>query len=180
MTRSNQMEVASIEQTAREGVDAAKTAHDERVAVLTVETNGLKEKMDKYRADHKDAEASLRKRKGKLETDIKVMIKKYDTDMFEKKEAIELLADKFKKESEELRLLQEHFDKVDADAATSAEEEKIIMEVEAMEAAGKRILDNGAVALQKIARGMSGRAEVAKLLKKKKGKGGKGGKKKKK
>ena len=172
--RSNRMEVEGIEASAREGVEKARIGHDEKVQVLTVETAQRKEKMAKWRSDHKDAEAGLRKRKAKLEMDLKILIKKYDADMNEKQDAITKLSDKFAKESEELKLLQEHFDKVDADAATSAMENKTLEGVEEMERAARGLLDDAAAVIQKRARGISGRVEVAKLKKKKGGKGKKG------
>jgi len=97
--------------------------------------------------------------------------------MSEKQGAIEALTSKFLKEGEEYALLKEHFDKVDADAATSEEEDNIIKWVAEMEAVAMRIIDGAAARIQRRVRGIGGRADVAKLMKKKKGKGKKGKKK---
>lgn len=172
--RSNRMEVEGIEASARTGVEKARAEHTEKVSALEQDIEKRKEKMLKWRGDHKDTEAGLRKRKAKLETDLKMLIRKYDTDMGEKQAAIEALEDKFKRESEELRELQEHFDKVDADAATSVKEDKMLQEVEEMEKAARFILDEACKVMQKRVRGIAGRVEVAKLKKKKGGKGKKG------
>ena len=92
---------------------------------------------------------------------------------------IEDITEKFEKESAELRELQDHFDKVDANTSTAEEEAKALAAVLAMDAAADKILDDAATVIQKRARGIIDRAIVAKLKKKKGKKGGKKGKKKK-
>merc|ERR1712153_55418 len=83
--------------------------------------------------------------------------------------SIELQA---KYDEEKLQQLEEHFNKVDAENARIAEEERIISDIQARENAAKKVLDDAAAMVQKHMRGFLARREFKKLLKasKKKGK----------
>ncbi|GMH85741.1 hypothetical protein TrST_g4801 [Triparma strigata] len=179
ITRTNEIEVANIEQSAKENVESAGDAHAARCEELKTETDKLLEAIKNRCAKNAETETALRKRKSKFENELTTKIAAYDQEMGDKQAQIEDLTAKFESEEAELKELQEHFDKVDANTATSDAEAKILAEIAAMDAAADKILGDACVVIQKRARGIIDRAIVAKLKKKKgKGKGKKGKKKK--
>jgi hypothetical protein len=178
ITRTNEIEVANIEQGAKENVESARAAHEKAVEERKTETDRLTQDIAKLVGDNQVAETAMRKKKTKLETDLTHRIKLYDTDMGAQQKLIDDLTAKFEEESAELKILQDHFDMVDANAATEKAEEALIAEIKALDLEADTYLGNAATQIQKIARGKIDRAVVLKLMKKsKKGKKGKGKKK---
>jgi len=178
ITRTNEIEIANIEQGAKENVESAKTMHDKTVDELKTETDRLTGEITKLFSDNQVAEAAMRKKKTKLETDLTHKIKQYDTEMGALQNLIDELNGKYSEESSELAILQAHFDKVDANSATSKAEKELIRQIEALDQEAEDMLGKSAAQIQKRARGMVDRVVVAKLMKKsKKGKKGKKGKK---
>ena len=177
ITRSNELEVANIEQSAKESVESAREAHEEKGKALEAETARLQDRIKTIAIEHRDAELALRKKKSKSEMELAVLIAKYDKDMSEKQDMIEDLNLKYKNERLELAILQKHFDQVDANDRIRKDEELLLAIVDDCEQEADRMLDDAAVVIQKRARGIHDRKEVAAIKKKKAGKGGKAGKK---
>ena len=98
ITRTNEIEVANIEQTATENVDNARAAHTTRCEELKIEMDKLLETIKNKCAKDAETENALRKRKTKYETELSAKIASYDTEMGEKQAMIEVLTAKFEKE----------------------------------------------------------------------------------
>ncbi len=80
-------------------------------------------------------------------------------------------------EREELAILQDHFDRVDASGRQRAAEEATLATVRAKVAKAMGIVDGAATMIQSVFRGRRDRAEYQKAKKKAKKGGKKGGKK---
>lgn len=177
ITRTNEVEVATIEKTAKENVDNARAQHSVRVEELKSQTEKLLDSLKKMCSENAETEAVLRKRKTKFETDLTNRISMYDNEMSSKQSLIDSLTLKYNKEKEALKELQEHFDLVDTNRQTADNEVAYLKMVADMERKAIGILDDAAVKVQKRIRGIIDRVVVAKLKKKSK-KGKKKGKKK--
>ena len=111
ITRTNEVEVATIEKTAKENVDNARAQHSVRVEELKSQTEKLLDSLKKMCSENAETEAVLRKRKTKFETDLTNRISMYDNEMSSKQSLIDSLTLKYNKEKEALKELQEHFEK---------------------------------------------------------------------
>lgn len=131
----------------------------------------LEEQIKTVREENKTKEAALRKKMNKSLAEVQTAVEKYDTDMGEREARSIELQTKYDEEKVKLQELEEHFNKVDAENARIAEEERIISDIQARENAAKKVLDDAAAMVQKHMRGFLARREFKKLLKSSKKKG---------
>jgi tetrahydromethanopterin S-methyltransferase subunit A len=86
---------------------------------------------------------------------------------------IESIRAKLEQQKKEQRALENHFKMVDLNNAMKLQEEEQLRKVAALEDIAKVLLDDGAIALQKVWRGSKDRKLVATMKSKQSKKGGK-------
>jgi len=162
-------------------VTKARDEHDRKSNELEEEIRAMTLSLEEDGAKNRDTETALRKKKEKIEAEVNELKAKYEKDVQDLKDQIEDVKQKMAKEKEELRVLEEHFAKVDANEARKTNEEALLDAFRAKVRHAERVLEQHATRIQKVVRGKQLRAFIRQLMSKKKGKkgGGKGGKKKK-
>jgi hypothetical protein len=172
ITENTKIQEKEIEQEQKERMDKANTEHSALTTALTEQVVKLEEQIKTVREANKTNEAALRKKMNKSLAEVQSAVQKYDNDMGEREAKSIELQKKYEEEKVMLQALEEHFNKVDAENARIAEEDRIINEIQARENAAKKVLDDAAAMVQKHIRGFLSRREFKKLLKasKKKGK----------
>lgn len=156
--------------------DLAKAAaqHQENMA-RAAETNAkLQAELDETSQANRESEAVLRKKKERAEADLKALIDKYHHDIDDVKRQTEELKAKMAEEAEELRILEEHFAKVDANEARKNDEEALLDAFAARCRRADAILGDAATTIQKVVRGRQLRGYIRQLMAKKGKKGAKG------
>ena len=119
-----------------------------------------------------------RRRRTKVEAELRATIEKYDVNMFQIQGEVDDLREKYDRELKEYNELAEYYAVIDQDLAIEAEEERLIKEAN-READEKRArMERGIARIQAQFRGRRARSGKKKKGKKK-GKKGKKGKKKK-
>ena len=108
-----------------------------------------------------DLARSLRRRRNKLEADLRELIGRYDERMFEAKARIDELQGKFKSEREEYDALRDYFDMIDKDQAIQAAEERAIAADKERENAHLKKAERGLTRFQALFRGRAARATAA-------------------
>lgn len=174
ITHSNSMEMASINSRMKESLDGAELSHSKRKEKLEAKVSKLRQASTSAAVEHREVEAGLRKQKERAETALKTHVSKYDADMAEKQGLIREISAQLDEEQSNLTQLEEYFDKIDADNAQKADEERKLARFQALIEAAVRALGRAAVRIQAVVRGMQQRVEFQKLLAKKRKKGGKG------
>jgi len=180
ITENTKIQQKEIEQEQRERLEKANAEHSELTNKLGATIEKLEKDITSIREANSVKEAAHRKKMNKALHELQSAVETYDTGMGEREDKSEGLQGMYDTEKDQLQKLDEHFNKVDAENARIAEEERIISEIRSKESGAQKVLDDGAAMIQKHIRGRLARAEYKKLQKaaKKKGKK-KGGKKKK-
>lgn len=174
LQRANETKMADIKSDMEQSIKKAEETHKANSEKLLEEIRTMTIDLDDESAKHRDQEAALRKKKERVEAEINALKTKYDEDMGDMRAKIKDLRDKMAVEKEELRVLEEHFAKVDANEARKQDEEARLNAFRNRVKAAEKVLDDAAANIQKVVRGKQLRAFVRQLMNKKK-KGRKGG-----
>ncbi|CAN0374023.1 unnamed protein product [Pylaiella littoralis] len=178
VTHTNAVEMDSIKTKAAEAVAKAKEDHEKKGRALTERIERLAKETGEAAEQHQQEETAARKKKAKVEVELAAVVGKYDRDMAKTTAQIEEIKAKMKEEREELAILQDHFDRVDASGRQRNAEEETLAVVRAKVAKAMSVVDGAATLIQSLFRGGRDRAEYQKAKKKaKKGAKGKKGKK---
>jgi len=184
LAAATKAETEEIREALGEALGAAGRDHEAAATALGAEADALEREIEKLAEEHREVEATLRKKKAKAEADLTAAIGGYDEAMAAKTQAIEQLSAQAQDEAATLKELQEHFDKIDANNAQRDEEERLLARCRKREAQAEYALFRAAADIQKLLRGIQRREvfkkDMAKKRKKGKGKKGKGKKGKKK
>lgn len=166
----------------REEVEMKKlqTSFDEELKTLQEKRDELRKQYQEQREHHAEEEAKLREKSELLDLQIQQLSNEHTSSMNAKETELGVLRTLFHQQMSRRLELEKHFARVDENNAVKQREEDALMRVAESEQAAHKLLDDGAMGLQNLWRGVRDRALVAKLKasKKKKGKGKKGGKKK--
>eukprot|EP00752_Nemacystus_decipiens_P005348 g4849.t1 len=176
VTHTNAVEMDSIKTKAAEAVAKAKEDHEKKGRALTERIERLAKETGEAAELHQQEETAARKKKAKVEVELAGVVSKYDRDMAAKTAQIEEIKAKMQEEREELAILQDHFDRVDASGRQQAAEEETLAAVRSKVAKAMGVVDGAATKIQSLFRGGRDRVEYQKAKKKAK-KGGKKGKK---
>mmetsp|Transcript_41320 Transcript_41320/g.86738 ORF Transcript_41320/g.86738 Transcript_41320/m.86738 type:complete len:297 (-) Transcript_41320:540-1430(-) len=167
----------------------AKTEHelntiskDAQVKRATLEgkRDEVRTQREAQRHSYADEEAQLRDVISSLKFDKQNLSHDHDAAMSILNTTMEMERSQLEQQKERRYALEEHFKLVDMNKAVIKKDEDQLRRVSELEEKAAALLDNGAVSLQKLWRGVKERELVAKMKSKKKKKGKKGGKKKKK
>ncbi|CAM9609009.1 unnamed protein product [Ectocarpus sp. 12 AP-2014] len=176
VTHTNAVEMDSIKTKAADAVAKAKEDHEKKGRALTERIERLAKETGEAAELHQQEETASRKKKAKVEVELTATVGKYDRDMTAKTAQIEEIKAKMEEERQELAVLQDHFDRVDASGRQQWAEEETLAVVRGKVARAMAIVDGAATKIQAMFRGGRDRAEYQKAKKKAK-KGGKKGKK---
>ncbi|KAJ8600908.1 hypothetical protein CTAYLR_005048 [Chrysophaeum taylorii] len=180
VTRTNDAKMASFREQTEAQFAQAEADHKAKMCKLDESIADLETKLEEDSQAHRDAEAALRKKKERAEAELNAQIEKYNRDIDDIKRQTEEIEAKMAAEEEELRVLEEHFAKVDANEKRKNDEEALLDAFRARVKQAEQVLDDAATNVQKIVRGRQLRAFIKQLMSKKGKKGSKkGGKKKK-
>ncbi|KAL3757324.1 hypothetical protein ACHAWU_008485 [Discostella pseudostelligera] len=137
----------------------------------------LKQQAD-ARSSYTENESNIRTNISRLRTEIHQL--SYDHEIVSKAKLtdIETIRANLEQQKKEQRELENHFKMVDLNNAMKMQEEEQLKKVAALEDMAKALLDDGAIALQKVWRGSKDRKLVASMKSKQSKKGGKSKKKK--
>ena len=178
LKRSNEEKMAKIQSDMDERIAKANDEHIGKTNELSDQIKAMSFQLDEDGAKHRDIESALRKKKEKVEAEVNALKLKYETDMKALRDKIDDVKTKMAKEKEELRVLEEHFAKVDANEKRKQDEEAILDAFKLRVKQADTVLDNAATHIQKLVRGKQLRAFIRQLMNKKGKKKGKGKKKK--
>ena len=151
------------------------------------EMNTLKKERDEMRKRLQEQSQAHRVNESKLQNEISTLhmelneVKSTGQGLLSKKNAEILdITAMLEDQTNRRALLEDHFERVDANTLARKQEEEALLRVAEISKQADALLFNGAAQLQRLYRGMRDRALVTKEMKKakKKGKGKKGGKKK--
>ncbi|CAM9858011.1 unnamed protein product, partial [Laminaria digitata] len=180
VTHSNAVEMESIKTKAAEATAKAKEDHEKKSRALIERIDRLSQETGEASELHQQEEVGSRKKKAKMEIELAAAVEKYDRDMTAKTaQIIDIKARDpryMEEERQELAILQEHFDRVDASGRLQWAEEETLAVVREKVARAMFVVDGAATTIQSLFRGGRDRVEYLKAKKKAK-KGGKKGKK---
>lgn len=174
-------EVKALEADTKAQEEADKAASVTRDTALREEMERLQLQIKQQKAEHKEKEETLRKKKTKNESEVENWIGKYDVDMEDKEKEITGLRAVYEEDRKEMMRLEDYFTKLQIEREAQLAVERKKAEEQARQNAQTVTLAKAAVMLQKMWRGKMGRRDLERKRSgsrgKGKGKGDKGGKK---
>jgi len=174
-------EVKALESETKAQEEADRAAFQAKDTALRDELAKLKQEIASKKAENKEKEETLRKKKVKNESEVENWISKYDQDMDEKEKEITALRAIYEEERKEMMRLEDYFQKLMAEREAQLAEERKKAEELARQQAQEATLSKAATMLQKMWRGRVARREMERKKSGSRGKkGGKGKKGKKK
>ncbi|KAJ1637159.1 hypothetical protein T492DRAFT_954266 [Pavlovales sp. CCMP2436] len=173
---STSAEIKNLEDTTRTREDDDKRTWDQTDTSLVAELERLRAELVSTAQKNKEQEEALRKKKVKNETEVEAWIRKYDEEVKDKVSHIRAIQKEFDEEKRQLAWYDEYFQRVEAEKAQRASEQRKVDEETAKITAQKALLDHAATVAQCIWRGKLARRELDKVKKSKGGKGAKGAK----
>ncbi|CAE7218294.1 DRC10 [Symbiodinium natans] len=178
-------DLINVKDTKKDKMDALKNKYDQRMNQhqetfeakrdeLQKKINALLESNKKLKAQSWDEEMDQIRKAKRYETDVDLVITKYDTEVKELAKNYSENAEHLKKEQRQLADLREHFEKVEEENACIQAEEALVAARKKKLDDEKRLKNEMAAMLQAYWRGILKREEyVAEKKKAKKKKGGK-------
>lgn len=150
-----------------------QTSFENEFEVLKQEKQELLKKQADARSSCTDTESNICTNISRLKMEIEKL--RYDHEIVSKAKLtdIESIRAKLEQQKKEQRALENHFKMVDLNNAMKLQEEEQLRKVAALEDIAKVLLDDGAIALQKVWRGSKDRKLVATMKSKQSKKGGK-------
>lgn len=176
---STAAEIKNLEDTTRTRKDDDKAAWESKDSSLSAEVERLRAELASTSQRDREAEEELRKKKVRYEGEVNNWINNYDKEMREKRGQIKAIRKEYDEEQKKIRFYEEYFQRVEAEKALRAAEQRKLDEEAAKVAAQRTLLNQSAIVFQRVCRGFLVRRQLDKAKKKgKKGKkkGKKGGK----
>lgn len=174
LTKTNRAKIDACRAQSEAQLAQAETEHQSKLSSMKATIADLEAKLESHSHENRDTEATLRKKKERVQAELTAHINKYKTDTDEFKRQISEIKTKMEAEEDELRVLEEHFAKVDADEKRRSEEEAILDAFKGRLAQAEEVLHKAASMIQKHVRGKQLRVFIKQLMGKKGRKGGKG------
>jgi len=156
---STAAEIKDLEESTRTRKDDDKAAWEGTEASLTAELERLRAELGATSVRNRDAEEQLRKKKIKNEGEVEAWIRKYDDEVRDKMSHIKAIHKEYDEELKKIRWYEEHFQRVEAEKAVRAAEQRKLDEEQAKEAAQRALLDHAAIVFQRVCRGFLARRE---------------------
>lgn len=154
-------------------------AFDKEMTELLKQRDELLKQLEEEKQAHTDLESKLRDTNSALARELARVVSEDKVLISSKKSSLDALTAEVQEQMKIRKELEEHFERVDENNVVKKREEEALQRVADISKRAQKLLDNGAIQIQKLYRGMRDRAVVQKLKKaSKKGKGKKGGKKK--
>lgn len=146
---------------------------DFKTDVVEIESKkkALEEKLKSQREEHKAEELSLRRRKWKIESEVRAWITKYDDEMGQKQEELEDLTSIYDDEKDQQSELKKRHDELKVEYDRIEEERRIQKDAMLRLENDLRVMVNAAQLIQAIWRGFRTRRSLKQKLKKLQGKG---------
>lgn len=155
-----------------------KQLFDAEIVALDKLRDDLRKQLEEQKLDHAELESRLEDAISSLTFELEQTASNRKEVLSANMEEMRTTKDKLKQQKERRDVLEEHFERVDANNAVKQKEEEALQRVADIMRKAQELLDTGAAQLQRLYRGMRDRALVQKMKKsKKKGKKGKGKKK---
>merc|ERR1712005_39024 len=120
---TTQEESLSLETETKEILTNADERHKKSFNDMSVVIEKLEEELKNIKEEYQATEQSLMKKKMKGLLECQGWVQRYDTDLFAKQQELDDLEKIYDTELQELRELEEHFEKVDAETKLIEEEE---------------------------------------------------------
>jgi IQ domain-containing protein D len=166
-------QLKQLEQDAASAEDRKQNEHGDFERTHGEHTSQLQQELRALQARNRESELHLRKRRFKLETEVENWISKYDQEMSEKQDELEVIREIYQDEKRQLAELEERFAKLKTQYDAVMEQRKRDEEERVRTETEHKAKTAAAVRIQSSWRGFV----VRKKLKEKKAKKGKKGKK---
>lgn len=170
-------EYHTLKENIKKDMDLEKEHHEKEMSLLQSELDSIKSRLSKETQEHAKEQQELLKRCKDTEMELSTMEQGHATEVEKTMLEIAKLKRLLETETLERKELEKQCSLMEANKRIEREEQRLLQKVVDMETKAGDILFRGAVALQKIVRGVQGRS-MARNMKKAKNKKKKGKKKK--